>query len=230
MDGSRRSDQPVDLSVKRQKIDTEDKAEAGASASNTDRVPVMTITDINDRCLAHIFQFLGLGDLLNIVDSSKRFTNAANLVFTRKYKNRWNLQPSQERNGNATAIQGKNINDLRTALKFLRCFGHALTTLDVNITDSSSKHCDVVLNYVNTFCASNLTEIEITGNSFILQSSHFKKPFPKVEKVTLNSCQPAESTDLKKWFPKMTDFYHFGNKAPLWEKERYAVDELFQNK
>lgn len=56
-----------------------------AEEAPTNAIEPTKITDINNDCLEHIFNYLSLIDLLNVADASKCFKQGVNLSFTAKY-------------------------------------------------------------------------------------------------------------------------------------------------
>lgn len=124
--------------------------------------------------IAHIFQFLDPVDLVNIVDTSKRFKNPAKDT---KYK--------EEYKSDEGWFFPNRLSGLKIAFEFLHCFGHLLLGLCISCGGLLPRHNDTILKYVNKYCANQLAMLFVSSAK--LKVSNFKKPFSKVE--TLYLCE-----------------------------------------
>ncbi|XP_031622716.1 uncharacterized protein LOC116340386 [Contarinia nasturtii] len=176
-------------------------------------VPTLRITSINDNCLEHIFKKLEFIDLLNMADSSKCFKNALNLAFASHFRGvKVDINSQFVRINELFKVTYKNnmlkcgtgdctisIHDGSIGLKLLRCFGHLISNLSVY-------HCDErfqckVNRYINNYCFTSLTEININWYPKDLKNS-----FPNIEIVRFQdlNCKTLEAMDdLKTWCPNV---------------------------
>ncbi|XP_031633903.1 uncharacterized protein LOC116347459 [Contarinia nasturtii] len=177
----------------------------------------MKLTDVIDDCLEHVFMDLSLEDLLNIADTNKELKPAADMAFRRKF-GKMEFQLDKDRFQCAIKL-GEHIviNDKKTQLQLLRCFGHSVTKLVLRPPGVFSRR---LISYANKFCFNSLTDIKImhfdfTRNNFLNKLGEktvcgfsqnkfkLKKRFRNVEVVSLSSCQLYADTNLKKLFPAM---------------------------
>lgn len=112
----------------------------------------MKLTDINIDCLEKILEYLEFGDLLSAASSNKRLNKAAHYILIRK---KWHksvllisIRISRKR-----LIKFKyhwiEINDLKTSLQYIRCFGHLI--YEVDFTMSAEQKLDQhIINNVQT--------------------------------------------------------------------------------
>lgn len=162
----------------RRKKDREQKSKPSTCVSSHEtNERTKKLTDLNDDCLEHIFLYLSLEDLLNIVyeNKIKRLIPAAESAFKRNLLRRGLVSL-----GRSTV--GICLNDTEEEFmihpyRFLRGFGHLVLKLQTYRVNT--------LKYVNKYC-SELTEIELKlFNNFYLIKM---KTFPNVETVKLTYC------------------------------------------
>lgn len=164
-------------------------------------IPVpMELTELNNDCLEHIFQFLNVDDLLTIAHTNKQLKPAADLAFARKF---YRKKVTTFCFGHRHWYGVKNpfeINDLKTALRLLRCFGHLISIITVH---SSIRRTSIVVSHVNRYCHKTLVEVsfETFGHGFF---GTLNNPFENAETVRFNHCNLFGNLEnLNKWFPKM---------------------------
>lgn len=175
----------------------------------------MKFTDINHDCLQSIFEYLTFEDLLNISDTTKCLRKVAGLIYYREYRNK-KVVFIEARHFECRSFQVHDdcldIQDLKTSLQVLRCFGDLIPKI-LFYSRGDAYHygkrlypdlTPYVLNYVNEYCADSLTSIKFQGGlKDIKLTNYFTKPFKNVEKVVIKHCNLLESTDLSKLFPRM---------------------------
>lgn len=181
------------------------------------------ICDLDDDCLEYIFKDLGLGDLLNVVHSSKCFKRAADLVFKNKYqKSCLSLNRIRNPDDKPIEILSQNhicVYDALINFRLLRCFGHLISDLAIHYDDS---HLIKLDQYVNKYCADSLNEIKLL-NAKKEAMGHLTKPFTKVEKVFIICGQlDSDSIDFNTTFPEMRhlsicSYSHFDKHFPKLE-------------
>ncbi|XP_055308471.1 uncharacterized protein LOC129572528 [Sitodiplosis mosellana] len=171
------------------------------------------ITDINCDCLEKIFEYLAIGDLLNVDDSNKWLKLAAAIVFGRKFGHKnvkiTDIYPKygalSERDG--TIVVG----GLKTCLQFLRCFGESVKKLDVSFVDSTKKHHSHVDEYINDYCADSLGQLRVYGRLTSLMKD-ISKPFSAVESLCFEECVlGSKLTQFNVWFPRLRHLVLFTN-------------------
>lgn len=86
------------------------------------------------------------------------------------------------------SYQKIEINDLKTSLQLIRCFGALISKLEYDYSiESFPAHRNELDRYINQYCAESLTEIEF----FTISEEVFenlKKPFLNVKSVRFNYC------------------------------------------
>lgn len=163
--------------------------------SNADPAPKI-IKDLNNECLAEIFQCLEKQSLFNMAMANVQLRPIAAYVHNRKFgkrkvifcihpmpknENGLSLSPLSER-GNAIAVNG-----LKTCLLYLRYFGESIVNLKINYFGMFTKSFGHIYQYVNKY-AENLVRIEFDWMS-ATAIEQFSKPFNNVQCVCLrNDC------------------------------------------
>lgn len=136
------------------------------------------ITAINADCLANIFGYLKIDDLLHSADANISLRTAAASEFARKYRKKIvkliDIHPEYRElhsQKNTLTVAG-----LKKCLQFLRCFGQSIAKLNISFVNSSEKHHSNVDHYINNYCAVSLVELKVYGRSTIWMK-HLQKPF-----------------------------------------------------
>lgn len=127
------------------------------------------LTDLNDDCLEHIFLYLTLEDLLNIVHTNKQLKPAADLAFARNFGRGKFVHL---KSSNYLCISKTERVQITNPYRLLRCFGHLISKQRI-------EH-HTMLKYVNQYCSESTIEIELYGTI----RSYIKKPFRNVETVS----------------------------------------------
>lgn len=111
----------------------------------------MKITDMNVICLEECFEYLEVGDFLNVVDANKR-RRAAQFVYFWKYS---------ESRVDFNVLERKHVRfieviilfmDLETSLQLLHCFGNLIKESLVN----TNSLVEIVLIHLNGYCVESL--------------------------------------------------------------------------
>lgn len=177
------------------------------SVDKTNEKKTATIlTDINADCLQSIFNFLNLRDLLNVADANKYIKSAADSLFVRNFgKKTIFLRVMFARSDELLEMSQHKIevNDLKTSLRLMRCFGAFISKLEYDFSiESVPTHRSVLDRYINDYCAESLIEMEfftISENVF----EHIEKPFLNVQSLRFNYCTLGE------FFSTVKDFFRF---------------------
>lgn len=163
------------------------------------------ITDLNKKCLGLIFKHLRIKDLLSLADTSKYFKRSVDDEYKRKYGNA-TVTISLRRDDDFEPISfwcnHISVNGPLFSLRFLRCFGHMVSDLQIIY---NYRHLSMVDQYIYNYCSNSLNKISLdkAGEKVM---EHLTKPFPKIEQVSLVDCDPDSSSfDLKMLFPQMED-------------------------
>lgn len=139
------------LSQNRQGEKDDDEPEKFQTRRNVivERELPLQISDVADNCLLDIFEHLSLVDLLNVSDTNKRFKQLAEMVFIRK-RNKMRVESRAEKfnvsianigikiirvgtrpySGRMVADDLSIVQDLKSSLQLLRCFGHHVDSLE----------------------------------------------------------------------------------------------------
>lgn len=140
-------------------------------------IPHMKLDDLNDDCLAHIFQMLDIHDLFNIACASQRFENVLPL-FNRKFVY------------NVINVNAPNLKH------FLQTVGQHIRTLKVSIGENIRSSAEVIefFECVQKHCANvkhlalkKWTRLNFNRCSELLQ---------RLESLELDEC---EYTELNEW-------------------------------
>lgn len=163
------------------------------------------LTDVNDDCLEMIFMHLDFDDFINIVHTSRLLKPAAQTAFALKRAFNLNIL-SKSRGYHKLKISDCNVTvqDLKTSLRFLRCFGHTISKLSVGGTPGIMRlNGFKMIHHVNEYCLNSLVETTfrcLPAGAF----QDLKHPLIKVESVTFqNSELDQKSKQLIQWFPQM---------------------------
>lgn len=163
---------------------------------------LMKISDLNIDCLEEIFDHLSGIDLLNVADTNTRFRKAAVLVVARRigcgivFTTNFSIKFG--------FIRREELMGLVYVLRFLRCFGHLITHLDIYVEYAiDNDGFSEIIRYVNEYCAQNLLGIHINGSCEII-IDNISKEFVKLMFLSLNNCTLGRNLkDFNKWFPQM---------------------------
>lgn len=166
------------------------------------------ITDLTIDCLEEIFEYLDLPDLLNIADSHKRLNKAAAFVYIRRHRKWvvfkfWPSPPDMVINKQFILIK-----DIDTFHRFLRCFSHSISVLEIinfksNILCCYKGVCIQSFRYIVEYCAQFLVKLRIRGYCHnIFDIAH--KPFTRLVSMSIEYCVlDLNQTLFRKWFPRL---------------------------
>lgn len=163
------------------------------------------IIDINMDCLEHILKRLSIDDLLNVADSNKRMREAAAFTLAFKYKILWltikNIRISSQSKIICFHRGRFSISNVRTCLRFLRCFGNMTGLLYIYYNGADDEHCAVIDQYLNKYCAETLSIIQM-NHARKNTMNRIQKPFTKVFFLTLRDCVLGRTlANVGTWFP-----------------------------
>lgn len=183
----------------------------------------MTLTDLHLDCLESIFRYLPLRDLLNVADSNKQLRKAAELVFSLKHGTKtieifetiFKSGSSCPRYSRFLSHWFKTVN-LKVPLQLLRCFGHLICKILINIckivivdcAESLSIYFGHIIFYIKKYCNfESLTELTVI-NPPVGVLNNFVKPFPNVHSVGVNASE-LKSISLNESFPRMRTLTYY---------------------
>lgn len=165
------------------------------------------ITDLHVYCLDGILSCLDLRSLFQMAVASNSLTDAACSSYSRRYGMKLvHIEFPMEPLNDCTISQNSSavtIDDLRTCLQFLRCFGSVVRRIYVDCSLSNSERYEYVDRYINEYCAETLVHITIKDKPNF-SDGIFQKPFVNVEKVCiLNADLETNLSNLVEWFPNV---------------------------
>lgn len=188
--------------MERQRSDDGSSSEQRTSDSAVQSHNPIKITDVNQLCLEKIFIFLNLEDLVNVACANKHLQLATYAPYARKIAKKTtkiNLF-EDSRSGIIDKEDTVVIENFKTILQMLRCFGHIVTNINVWVATSELHHIyHRVCSYITEYCAKTLQAIEM-NEARGLQA--FNKPFPKIESFQLSDSLP-ENCNLSEIFPNL---------------------------
>lgn len=201
----RRRDEDYEEQLHQQKSETTSMA-VTETAPNSFQTK---LTDINDDCLEKVFMHLSLNDLLNIAHTNTHLKSAADMVFARKFgKKGYRLYITTLHRNERVQTNGYDIriNDLKTALRLLRCYGHLILDLSItHYTASSIRTAPIkVLHYTSQYCSNSLKKITLHGICKYMSETSMVKPLLKIETITFDCCFLGKRmSQFNTWFPAM---------------------------
>lgn len=159
------------------------------TAVNETNAEPKSITNIYYDCLERIFDFLDLESLLNVAGTCKRLQIAAAAKFGDDHGQKYvcvNINnPIRSDLVQKEGIQSKfsriDVSGSELCLRFLRCFGSKVLSLNVQYVKNQCALFGDLLNdrvdhYINEYCANTLTRIELKN----------RMPFKNVVAETTN--------------------------------------------
>lgn len=192
-------------------------------------------------------------DLLNVSLASKRLNQAACFVFVRKHGIKQvyfkDIRLSKHRLLRFSIIgNGKRIyiEDLKTSLQFIRCFGHLIPDIiyhfeirglihDGNIFKKWKEPNpeerileQLLFNYLTEYCSETLIKIHIV-NGWEGWEEYLLKPFPKINHVRLTDSQVIFKDMISKLCPKIQTLairYNCGFEKNLFSEKKIHIPGL----
>lgn len=181
----------------------------------------MKFNDLAFDSLEIVLNYLGLIDLLNVADSTRRLRKAAELTFARKYGEKFIRFHKMEISPNESFEVTRNeieINSLKIGLQLLRCIGPSVFKIEITSSmwysganeklDNTQYQIDRKLcAYINNYCAKYLKELSIDSmsqyDSEYRQNllGHFHKRFEKLVRFRFDDYNFTENICLKTLFP-----------------------------
>lgn len=184
------------------------RPEPQASVVETPEKP-QKIIDLFDECLETIFQSLGFDDLYNVAVANESLRPTARFIYRRKFGAcKVRLYSVENIKNTSKPIYRAGviiINDLKSCLQFLRCFGSSIGHLAIHYRESDSHRYDYVHQYINKYCSDSLVHIRFNLKpSFRIE--HFDKPFVNVQRIEMFRCNLDEQfQQFFEWFPNVKD-------------------------
>lgn len=170
---------------------------------------VTKLTDLNVDCFGHVFDYLHFGDLLNIADLDEKATEAAEIVFTRRYSEYVVILcgpgpfKSIEIDDNELEI---TISTASNCTKVLRNFGDVIQKLKlINFSDElvTGRCWDEVRRLIDEKCTKQVAVLMLTNceRGFM---NDIGTPFKCVDTLQLTCSQlGGKIVDLSTWFPQL---------------------------
>ncbi|XP_031632789.1 uncharacterized protein LOC116346726 [Contarinia nasturtii] len=177
-------------------------------AENTSSTTGTKLTDMGLDCLQRIFAFSSIDDLVNIAHANTKLRPAADYIFGRKIRGKRltfrimctypnELYPAKEV-GEEIFIQ-----DLQTALRLLRCFGHKISKMKLSYPRVMRRAPPKVLRHANEYCSA-LTDIAFHMIFKYAFGWSLQKPFLNVENIRFVNCKLSKKiTRFNDFFPAM---------------------------
>lgn len=146
------------------------------------------ITDLNDHCLATIFSYLNLRDLINVALSNTRFSVGTRTAFLKNYSEK--------------AMYVSNKFNRRHKI-LLKHFGSVIKHLEVQYDEDYHRLNHQLEANVSKYCNKTLIGLVLSDfNEFLF--NQIKEPFEKVEELWLSGGVLGEfPMNLRKWFPNL---------------------------
>lgn len=165
------------------------------------------IIDLNDLCLEKIFDHLNFQSLFNVAIANEFLRPAAARVYKRRF-GRFHIRIT----GNSFdtdrrpifVLHKLHIDQLKSVLLFLRCFGAQITVLEFDgAFYNKKKHYEHVNEYINKYCSENLVNITFESVPKIA-NEHFPRPFVNVQNVSVKGGSVGRYLpSFGQWFPNM---------------------------
>lgn len=182
----------------REQISDPTKSEAIIESNGATKI----LTDVIDDCLEHIFLYLSLEDLLNVVHTNKQLKPAAESAFVRNFGQGKLVVLKKHRC--AICINETEQVELPKyqTCRLLRSFGHLILKQNIKLwcyeNPSSYK---IMFKHLNQYCHKSTSDITF---SRISKYSSMKQPFYKAETVCFDQCQFSSTLyPLNKFFPNV---------------------------
>lgn len=201
----------------------------------------MKLTQLGIDVLERIFRNLSFGDLVSAADSNKQLRKVADLVFRLEHGRKNILIYGASSCPSHWVIDDDFffVAHLKTTFQMLRCFGHSISKLDINLKkfgdrskyagnlESLGIHFDHLISYVKQYCVESLIELKILGPAGCSLNA-FVRPFPNVIDVSVHLSDLTD-VSLIELFPKMRSLTYHCQKITDFvkiEKEFYSLEHL----
>lgn len=218
---SKRKSEVISKNIKTSSNQCQPTSKRGKGITLTSVAPislknVTKITDLNDDCLEHILKFLEIRDLIKVVDTSKYFHSAVSLAYQSRYgqlRVRLVIYPHRYKWFDFE-FRWIIVQNMTACLRFLRCFGHLISYLDIEYDQSSHQNRIEIDKYVNKYCADSLIRLRLYSAPKWTMDSLIK-PFKKVKSIKLSWCFLANNLiEFNQWFPNMKQLkISYGNQV-----------------
>lgn len=162
----------------------------------------MKITDLNDDCLEHIFDYLSLEDLLNVAFSNTALQYASGLLFKRKY-GVLHFKFFRIADSLMWQIGGELFVNEIEAQRFFLVFADFISSISLIFHEEYEEIFEKRLQQISTYSLESLIEIKLCHfpEGWL---NKFSKPMPKIKSVVLDDCHlGGKSVMLSHIFPKL---------------------------
>ncbi|XP_031639146.1 uncharacterized protein LOC116351205, partial [Contarinia nasturtii] len=197
----------------------------------------MKFVDMDVDCIESCLEHLSFDELLSAAASNKRINQAAKFIYSRKFSSK-KISFSVNKGFEAQlvnrivyfgddSLEDHSFRDLKSSLKFLRCFGQLLTNIEILFQNDMQNDMFMfgdfpdgrnapnkfiwtqhVIEYVNEYCAESLLDVHFYGIRDL--PNYLKKPFSRVKNITLENCyfsDLVENNWLNDRFPRMQELH-----------------------
>lgn len=199
-------------SIERKRKRSQDTDDGHHSTNNPKKMKTESttkITDLNADCFGHIFDHLRFRDLLNVADLNEKATEAAELVFTRRYSN-YNVVLCGHETSRSIEIDDNTLEiTITTASQcanVLRNFGDVigkLKLLNFNGKVFADRRWAELRRLINEKCTKHVTVLELSNCDRHLLAD-IENVFECVGVLKIACSQVGEKfMDLSKWFPQL---------------------------
>lgn len=187
----------------------EDKGSVHPKKSRANELtePATKIQDLNDDCIDKIFGYLSYDDVLSVSQVCQRFEIRARDTFRRK-----------RHNVHVFTVEANESKYL------LRRIGPALSKLEIFFGEDVVRNAQTI-DVATKCCVDTLTEITLHCLS---KRNKLRKPFNRVDKLTLSFCDMIGHFKLVKWFPNLTclTYHHTKNLKKFMNQNIPSLDTL----
>lgn len=150
----------------------------------------ITFSDIHYDCLETVFEKLTIKDLLNLADTSNTLRTLIKSRLISKFKQLKRIEIENVHPGRMPSIRFDGfccrINDAKSSLQFLRCFGHLIQTIYIDYDADFGFLYTRIYRYLNEYCCDTLKRLRIASASTFAFNCVLDKPFSKVKQVILD--------------------------------------------
>lgn len=172
-----------------------DVSEDNSKFKRVTRSQSLKLQDLNEDVLMKIFSYLTVEDLVNVVNSDKRFLDCSRRTVQRKYKTEYIHLPLKYKDQCYISKQC-----VRRNADILRYFGANISRLEIDFNDRCANDRRI-LDLIIKSCRDNLTELRVLRPNGELK---INESFNKVKNLTISIGYIIQSLDqLVEWFPML---------------------------
>lgn len=211
------------LSSNKRKRKRSQDSDDGTDCTNKSKVVKIKratkITDLNVDCFGHIFDYLKLRNLLNVADLNENATEAAKLIFIRRYAN-YDVVLCGHKRSQSIEIDNKALKIIISTptqcARMLFIFGDVIEKLKLLNFDRlilADRLWNEVRHLINEKCTKHVTTLKLTKCAREMMAD-MENIFKCVDTLEITCSRLDEKfMDLGKWFPQLhkLELLHHGN-------------------